>query len=115
MKTIISLSPAHIAMGNVEATMPVLQVVFPLAPIILPIIVSFFETVKNFLEECLAILDFIEKLVRIGCLIVRVILKAGIRIAKFFCGDKEVGAKRVDRHNIDEVSQFAEELDRQYG
>lgn len=94
--------------------MPIVQTVFPMAPIILPIITSFFETVKNFLEDCLDLLNLIEKMFRIGCLIIRVILKAGIRIVKFFCRSEEVGTRRVDRHNIDEVSAFAEELERQY-
>lgn len=70
--------------------------------------------VKNFLITCLKVLVWIEKIIYIGRLLIKLIRSAGRVIARFFSGDDEVGSSSADLHNIDEVINLAEDLENRY-
>lgn len=77
-------------------------------------IVRNWGAIKAFLLTCIKVISWVVKWINIGSLAVKLVRSTWGIIANFFSGDgnDEVGSTSVDQHNIDEVLDLAETLER---
>lgn len=73
-----------------------------------------FGKVKSFLVGLVKTIEWIEKIILIGKMLIKLVRNSREIIAKFFSNNVQVGSTKVDLHNIDDVLNTAEQLESRY-